>query len=74
MTARRKGPAAKRARSGPSLTDEQRAERGIGRITLRLPQLVLDLLSAESRRSGHSRAELVESMIRAQCGPRRGGE
>ncbi len=51
--------------SGPSWTDEKRAENGIGRLTLRMAQKKLDKLSREAQRRGVSRAALIEQMIDA---------
>ena len=54
-------------RSGPSLTDERRAELGYGRLTLRLPQAALDALNAESTRTGVSRSRILELAILGVC-------
>ena len=48
---------------GTSLSDEDRATRGLGRLTLRLRQSAIDRLTAEAERVGCSRATLVESLI-----------
>jgi hypothetical protein len=51
--------------SGPSQTDQSRAERGIGRITLRLPETVLGQLEALAAARGLGRAELVAELVAA---------
>jgi len=67
MAARKpKEPPPKKSRSGPSgpsQTDEQRAERGIGRLTLRVAQSTIDKLTRESERRGLSRAALFEALV-----------
>lgn len=57
------------ARSGRNLTDAERAKNGWGRITLRLPFDALEMLQAEAERSGLSRAELIDEMIRLALDP-----
>lgn len=53
-----------RSRSGRSLTDEERAASGIGRITLRLHVSALDRIEALAERRGCSRAEAVDEAVR----------
>jgi hypothetical protein len=50
-------------RSGPNLTDAQRAKLGYGRITLRLPASTLDLLAVLAHERGVTRSELVAELI-----------
>ena len=71
MTKRTNGAATKAApsRSGPSLTDERRAELGYGRLTLRLPQAALDRLARLARQKGVSRAALLASWIAPESSP-----
>lgn len=54
----------KGARSGTQWTEADYAAHGYGRITLRLPRAVLELLAAKAKESGKSRAELVEVAVR----------
>lgn len=56
-------PARPAGRSGESLTEEQRAERGIGSIKVRLPLTVLAKLDRDAKRIGCSRAKLIETLI-----------
>lgn len=67
MTRGAKGGRKVPRRSGPSLTDERRAELGYGRLTLRLPQAALDVLNAESARTGVARARILELAILNVC-------
>ncbi len=67
----RKAPA--RGGSGSAPSEAYYAARGYGRISLRLPQAVIDLLGAESESSGYSRADLVEEMIRIELDPKHPG-
>ncbi len=56
----------KRSRSGPSgpnQTDEQRAERGLGRLTLRVSQVSIDKLAREADRRECTRGALFEKLI-----------
>lgn len=55
------------SRSGPSLTDERRAELGYGRLTLRLPRSALDALNEESARTGVARSRILELAILGMC-------
>jgi hypothetical protein len=55
--------------SGATIPEAERAARGQGRLTLRLPVDVLAILAAESERSGYTRAELVATAIRLHCVP-----
>lgn len=50
-------------RSGPNLTDAQRAKLGYGRLTLRLPEHVLDLLAVLAHERGVTRAQLVAELV-----------
>lgn len=56
-------PAKPSGASGPSQGDDDRAARGIGRLTLRPSQKALDKFTAEARRIGCSRVALFESMV-----------
>jgi|GEM_PF-6682720 len=49
--------------SGPSLTEERRAERGIGRLVLRVAQKKLDKLEREAEKRGVSRSALIEELL-----------
>ena len=55
-------PARPSGASGASQTDEDRAARGLGRLTLRVSQTALDKFKAESQRIGCSQAALFESL------------
>lgn len=58
-------------RSGPNLTDAQRAKLGYGRLTLRLPAHVLDLLAVLAHERGVARSELVADLIERAAKPTR---
>ena len=45
--------------SGRSLSDKERSERGLGRITLRLPTADLEAIARLAERLGVSRADAV---------------
>jgi uncharacterized protein (DUF1778 family) len=53
--------------SGPTIPEATRAERGQGRLTLRLPVDVLALLEAEAERTGDTRSELVAAAVLLHC-------
>jgi hypothetical protein len=50
-------------RSGPSLTEERRAELGYGTIKLRLPQDALDRLGKLAAQAGVSRAQYLARLL-----------
>lgn len=52
------------SRSGPSLTEEQRARNGQGSLKLRLPIEVLGMLDWLHERRGDSRTSIIEHYIR----------
>ena len=52
-------------KSGTTLSDEQRAERGIGRLNLRISQAAINKLDRDAKRIGCSRAKLIETLIQA---------
>ena len=56
--------------SGATIPEAERAARGQGRLTLRLPVDVLAILERESERSGYTRSELVETAILLHCDPK----
>lgn len=56
--------------SGPTIPEDVRLARGQTRITLRLPAAALALLDAECARSGYTRSEMVEELIRRCRGSR----
>lgn len=56
-------PAKPSGASGPSQGDDDRAARGIGRLTLRPSQKAIDKFTAEAKRIGCSRVALFESMV-----------
>lgn len=58
------------SRSGPNLTDAQRAQLGYGRLTLRLPTSTLDLLAVLAHERGVTRGELVAELIERAGAPR----
>jgi hypothetical protein len=61
-----KEPKPKKSRSGPSgpnQTDEQRAERGLGRLTLRVSQSSIDKLTREAERRDCTRGALFEKLV-----------
>lgn len=55
----------KGGRSGTQWTEADYAAHGYGRITLRLPRAVLELLAAKAKESGRSRAEVVAELVLA---------
>lgn len=57
-------------RSGPNLTDAQRAKLGYGRLTLRLPVHVLDLLAVLAHEAGVTRSELVADLVERAAKPK----
>lgn len=65
MAARRK---ARGKRSGPvaAWSEERRAARGEGRLTLRLPVETLGQLDAIAERTGESRAHIIAGYIRQE--------
>lgn len=69
MTRGAKGGRKAPRRSGPSLTDERRAELGYGRLTLRLPQVALDRLARLAEQAGVSRAALLASWLAPESSP-----
>lgn len=62
MTAKKK-PTKKPARPGAQWSEEDYAAHGYGRMSLRLPQRVLDQLAEKAEAAGCSRAELVSLAI-----------
>lgn len=57
----RSGPA---ARSGPTVAEDERAARGQGRLTLRLPEAVLSDLERLASAWGMTRAGAVAELVR----------
>jgi predicted HicB family RNase H-like nuclease len=55
--------AKKKHRSGTILTDAQRAEYGMGKLTLRLEQKTIDELTRLAKAAGISRGELIDSWV-----------
>jgi hypothetical protein len=53
----------KQSRSGTVLTDAQRAEYGMGKLTLRLKQETIDELTKQAKAASRSRGELVASWV-----------
>jgi hypothetical protein len=53
----------KKSRSGTVLTDAQRAEYGMGKLTLRLEQDTIDELTKQAKAANVSRGELVDSWV-----------
>ncbi len=67
MTTRKAKAKPKRSdpsRSGPTIHERDRADRGQGRLNLRLPLDVLEMLANEAERQGATQSELVEGMVR----------
>jgi len=56
-------PARPSGSSGASQTDLERAERGLGRLTLRVSQASIDKLTAKAEQLGCSRGALFESLV-----------
>lgn len=56
-------PAKPSGASGPTQRDDERASRGLGRLTLRPSQKAIDKFSAEAERIGCSRVALFEAMV-----------
>lgn len=50
-------------RSGRNLTDAERARKGWGRLTLRLPQYTVTLISILADEAGLTRAEYVTQLV-----------
>jgi hypothetical protein len=71
MAARKQGAPVRRGSASPS--EAYYAARGYRRLSLRLPGDALDMLDQESERSGYSRAELLEEMIRIELDPEHEG-
>lgn len=53
----------KSGKSGDPLSEEQRAERGIGRLNLRISQTAIDKLDRDASYQGCSRSKLIEMLI-----------
>jgi hypothetical protein len=59
--------AAKRARSGRSLTDAERRANGQQSIKVWLPAELVEALDAEAKRVGRSRTQVLGEAIIARC-------
>lgn len=72
MTARAKGPATKRARSGPSLTAAERRANGLALLQgIWLPAELVRALDAECERRGLRRTALVRTALEEWLANRR---
>lgn len=60
-------------RSGPNLTDAQRAKLGYGRLTLRLPEHTLAQLADLAHERGVTRAQLIADLIDSAAEDKAGG-